>query len=90
MGRSKQGFLDRGEQKRKKAGAPSENRHYATGHNAYSMRRGPPPAAMPQNFKKARRAVVDTRRSAESDSSIIHAVLFCVLAAIVISWALGY
>ncbi len=45
---------------------------------------------MPQNFKKARRAVVDTRRSAESDSSIIHAVLFCVLAAIVISWALGY
>ena len=45
---------------------------------------------MPQNFKKARRAVVDTRRSAESDSSIIHAVGFVILAAIVISWALGY
>ena len=41
----------------------------------------------PQKIKNARRAV-DTRRSA--DSSITHAILFCVLLAIVVSWALGY
>ena len=36
------------------------------------------------------RTALDTRRSAKSDSSTLHAVLFCVLLVIVISWALGY
>ena len=35
------------------------------------------------------RTALDTR-PAKSDSSTLHAILFCVLAAIVISWALGY
>ena len=35
-------------------------------------------------------AALDTRHSAKSDSSTLHAVLFCVLLVIVISWALGY
>ncbi len=38
----------------------------------------------------SRRTALDSRRPAKSDSSILHAILFCVLAAIVISWALGY
>ena len=37
------------------------------------------------------RTTLDTRRGpAKSDSSILHAILFCVLLVIVISWALGY
>ena len=37
------------------------------------------------------RTALDTRRGpAKSDSSILHAILFCVLLVIVISWALGY
>ena len=38
-----------------------------------------------------RRTKLDTRRPAKTNSaSIVHAVLFCVLAVIVASWALGY
>ena len=37
-----------------------------------------------------RRTVRDTRRPAKSNSSILHAILSCVLVVIVVSWALGY
>jgi len=39
-----------------------------------------------------RRTGLDTRRPAKSGSteSIVHATLFCVLVAIIVSWALGY
>ena len=36
------------------------------------------------------RTKLTTRRPAKSDSSILHAILFCVLVVIVVSWALGY
>ena len=36
------------------------------------------------------RTSLDTRRPAKSDSSTLHAFLFVVLVAIVVSWALGY
>ena len=38
------------------------------------------------------RTGLDTRRPAKSRSteSIVHAILFCVLVAIIVSWALGY
>ena len=39
-----------------------------------------------------RRTGLDTRRPAKSGStgSIVHAILFCVLVVIIVSWALGY
>ena len=36
------------------------------------------------------RTALDTRPAKSNESSILHGILFCVLAAIVISWALGY
>ena len=37
-----------------------------------------------------RRTALDSRRPAKSNSSILHAILFCVLVVIVGAWALGY
>ena len=37
-----------------------------------------------------RRTRLDTRRPSKSNASILHAILFCVLVAIIVSWALGY
>ena len=89
MGRSKRGILDRGEQKRKKAGLQHCVSHEDQPRQVMYKRDDWRPLARvgPQKFKNARRAV-DTRRSA--DSSITHAILFVVLVVIVISWALGY
>ena len=39
---------------------------------------------------KRRMVAVDTRRPAQSNNSWVHAILFVVFAAIVVSWALGY
>jgi hypothetical protein len=92
MGRSKRGFLDRGEKKRIKAGKLSLINHSEPKQTNYLITslRGKHTAA-PEYFNNARHAVVDTRRPAKSnESSILHAVLFCVLVVIVGAWALGY
>ena len=45
----------------------------------------------PMGIASTRRTALDTRRPAKSnESSILHAVLFCVLVVIVGAWALGY
>ena len=45
----------------------------------------------PEMWSTKRRTKLDTRRPAKSnESSILHAVLFCVLVVIVGAWALGY
>ena len=92
MGRSKQGYLDRGEQKRIKAGKLSLINHSEPKQTNYLITslRGKHTAAPEYFNKNARHAVVDTRRPAKSDSSILHAFLFVVLLVIVVSWALGY
>ena len=92
MGRSKRGFLDRGEQKKIKAGKLSLINHSEPKQNNFlSLSLAGRQRVAPEYFKNARHAVVDTRRPAKSnESSILHAVLFCVLLVIVISWALGY
>ena len=92
MGRSKRGFLDRGEQKKIKAGSLSLINHSEPKQTNYLITslRGKHTAA-PEYFSKNARHAVDTRRPAKSnESSIVHAVLFCVLVMIVASWALGY
>ena len=92
MGRSKRGFLDRGEQKKIKAGSLSLINHSEPKQTNYLSRFlvGRHRVA-PEYFTNARHAVVDTRRPAKSnESSILHAVLFCVLVVIVGAWALGY
>ena len=38
----------------------------------------------------SRRTVLDMRRPSKSNASILHAILFCVLVVIIVSWALGY
>ena len=92
MGRSKRGFLDRGEQKKIKAGSLSLINHSEPKQTNYLSRFlvGRHRVA-PEFFTNARHAVVDTRRPAKSkESSILHAILFVVLLVIVVSWALGY
>ena len=44
----------------------------------------------PSRNSTEHRTKLTTRRPAKSDSSILHAILFCVLVAIIISWVLGY
>ena len=70
MGRSKRGFLDRGEQKKIKAGSLSLINHSEPKQTNYLSRFlvGRHRVA-PEYFTNARHAVVDTRRPAKSNES---------------------
>ena len=92
MGRNKFKKADRGEiklnKRNKSLGLTNNTGNIQAVDNSYTT--GSVESINPTGIASTRRTALDTRRPAKSDSSILHAILFCVLAAIVISWALGY
>ena len=94
MGRSKfRRSQDRGEIKRdkrnKELGLPDNRTGRLQSVGAYYSTGSASPYTHTVGIASKSRTALDTR-PAKSDSSTLHAILFCVLAAIVVSWALGY
>ena len=96
MGRNKfRGSQDRGsikrDKKNKELGLPDNRTGRLQSVGAYYSTGSASPYTHTVGIASKNRTALDTRRPAKSnESSILHAILFCVLAAIVISWALGY
>ena len=89
MGRSNKwtGDLTKAERKRVKTGRASLNGGVLE--EGVKIDRWHPHEPAAWNATK-RRTALDSRRPAKSNSSILHAILFCVLVVIVGAWALGY
>ena len=82
MGRSKAFTpLSKAERKRVKNGAPLEDNINQTGYVTLSK---------PRDIAYTHGRASTRGHSQTSDNSWVHAVLFCVLVVIVVSWALGY
>ena len=96
MGRNKftRGSQDRGEIKRdkrnKELGLPDNRTGRLQSVGAYYSTGSASPYTHTVGIASKSRTALDTRPAKSNESSILHAILFCVLAAIVISWALGY
>ena len=95
MGRSKfRRSQDRGEIKRdkrnKELGLPDNRTGRLQSVGAYYSTGSASPYTHTVGIASKSRTALDTRPAKSNESSILHAILFCVLAAIVISWALGY
>ena len=78
------------DKKNKELGLPDNRTGRLQSVGAYYSTGSASPYTHTVGIASKRRTALDTRRPAKSDSSILHAILFCVLAAVVISWALGY
>ena len=95
MGRSKfRRSQDRGEIKRdkrnKELGLPDNRTGRLQSVGAYYSTGSASPYTHTVGIASKSRTALDTRPAKSNESSILHAVLFCVLVVIVGAWALGY